>query len=727
MDVMLVGGASPMMKKLLLKLYKEGHRIYVLSGNRNPLDRYEHVFERYDFPYSADSVKEVFRSVDPDVTILLGAFDSNLYEKDSRREAVEYAAGLQNVLLSWSALNKGRLIYLSSVEVYGNSYTIPVTEAVKPIPSSMRSMLLLQAEESCRFYQERLEKDVVILRLDRLYDVPKDKDEAELGICESKCLQAFRDGTVTYKSNYYYGLTYAGDAVESIYKLIACDSHRYGLYNVSSGKAYPDTQIVDDISKTLGKEPEKIDNTLEEQSSVILSNNRLKEEFGFDIWYTPAEIVQKTVRYMKKHSGRFLDNDHPGLSIWRRIYYKILKLLGAWVPYIENLILFIPFFMLNNRATESQYFSKIDFYLIYVLLFSVVHGQRQATFSALLATAGYIFRQMYNNSGLTVVTDYNTYVWIAEIFIVGLVVGYMKDRLNFLKEEKEQEVDFLSERVTDITDINDSNLRVKEGLITQVVNYDYSLGTVYEMISNLGEDDPTKILFRAITLIRDVTECRDVSIYRIDDNNYARLFGYTTEKAASMGHTIYLPGNEPFYDAALKKAVFLNRNMDENYPMMEYCVYEGEKPDLLIMLWSIPFERMTIDESNRLIVLGKLIKNTVKRTENYLEFFKNERYSDGERIFNAETFADLINTYREAKKRNMTEYTIIKTAPMNEDITNAEELVSQTVYSTDYVGYGHDGALYILLSGTSGEDYGPLIRRLNEKGISAEINRETVL
>lgn len=405
MDVMLVGGASPMMKKLLLKLYKEGHRIYVLSGNRNPLDRYEHVFERYDFPYSADSVKEVFRSVDPDVTILLGAFDSNLYEKDSRREAVEYAAGLQNVLLSWSALNKGRLVYLSSVEVYGNSYTIPVTEAVKPIPSSMRSMLLLQAEESCRFYQERLEKDVVILRLDRLYDVPKDKDEAELGICESKCLQAFRDGTVTYKSNYYYGLTYAGDAVESIYKLIACDSHRYGLYNVSSGKAYPDTQIVDDISKALGKEPEKIDNTLEEQSSVILSNNRLKEEFGFDIWYTPAEIVQKTVRYMKKHSGRFLDNDHPGLSIWRRIYYKILKLLGAWVPYIENLILFIPFFMLNNRATESQYFSKIDFYLIYILLFSVVHGQRQATFSALLATAGYIFRQMYNNSGLTVVTD----------------------------------------------------------------------------------------------------------------------------------------------------------------------------------------------------------------------------------------------------------------------------------------------------------------------------------
>ena len=29
MDVMLVGGVSPMMRNLSLKLHKEGHRIYV--------------------------------------------------------------------------------------------------------------------------------------------------------------------------------------------------------------------------------------------------------------------------------------------------------------------------------------------------------------------------------------------------------------------------------------------------------------------------------------------------------------------------------------------------------------------------------------------------------------------------------------------------------------------------------------------------------------------------
>lgn len=723
MDIMLVGGVSPLMRRLSLKLYKEGHRIFLLSGSRNPVGRCEHIFEQYDFPYSASSVEELFRSINPDVTIVMGAFDGNLYKNDLKNKAVEYAAGLQNTLYSWAALNKGRLIFLSSVEVYGDSYQIPVTEAIKPMPGGLRSMMILQAEESCRFYQNQLDKDVIILRLDRLYDVPKDINEAALGICESMCLEAFRDGTVTYRKNYMHGLTYTGDAIESIYKVITCQKHRFGLYNISSGKAFSESQIANAVFKAIGKEPEQIDNTLEEQRSVILSNERIKEEFGFEVRYEPEEIVQKTLKYMKRHSGRFLDREHPGQSIWRRIYYKTMKSIGAWVPYIENLLLFIPFFMLNNRATESLYFSKIDFYLIYVLLFAVVHGQRQATFSAFLATAGYIFRQMYNASGLAIVTDYNTYVWIAEIFIVGLMVGYMKDRINNLKEEKEQEIDFLAERVTDITDINDSNLRVKEGLITQVVNYNYSMGTVYEMIEELGEDNPTKILFRALTLMRNVTDCKDVSVYLVNQKEYARLFGYTSQKSASMGDVIYLPDKKPFYDAFSKNIVFLNRNMDSEYPMMAYCICEDDKPVMMLMLWSIPFERMTIDESNRLIVLGKLIYKSVKRAENYLELSHGERYSDNG-VLKSETFEELVETYREAEKKNMIRFTLLKVISAQSDMQGIGAVISEIISATYYTGYGNDGSMYILVTGTDRQYCDSLIGRLEQIGISTVISKE---
>ena len=77
--------------------------------------------------------------------------------------------------------------------------------------------------------------------------------------------------------------------------------------------------------------------------------------------------------------------------------------------------------MIHNRAVGSQYFAKLDAYLLYVLLFAIVYGQQQAIFSALLATAGYCFRQMYNQSGLEVLMDNPSSV--GTDLIVGAVAG----------------------------------------------------------------------------------------------------------------------------------------------------------------------------------------------------------------------------------------------------------------------------------------------------------------
>lgn len=162
-------------------------------------------------------------------------------------------------------------------------------------------------------------------------------------MCQRKCLEAIGNSTVTYRRNYQYGLTYIGDAVESIYQLATCPSHRYGLYHISSSEAYSELQIADAIEKNLGSELDKLDNTREEQRSVILSNERLKGEFGFKVRCEPEETIRKTLQYMKRHSGRFLDSSHTGWDIWHRLYFKMIGLFGALVPYLENLVLFIPF------------------------------------------------------------------------------------------------------------------------------------------------------------------------------------------------------------------------------------------------------------------------------------------------------------------------------------------------------------------------------------------------
>ena len=399
-------------------------------------------------------------------------------------------------------------------------------------------------------------------------------------------------------------------------------------------------------------------------------------------------------------------------------------MLGALVPYMENLVCFIPFFMLNNRAVGSQYFSKIDFYLLYVLLFAVVHGQRQATFSALLATAGYMFRQMYGKTGLMVVTDYNTYVWVAEIFILGLVVGYMKDQIRFMQEEKVQEVDFLSERVHDIADINDSNLRVKEGLITQVVNYDNSLGTIYDMIEQLEADHPAIILFRAMTLLQKLMGSQDVSLYRINDEQYGRLFGYTSVRAASLGSTLHIPDETSMYEAFEKQEVYLNREMNPRYPVMAYCLYENEKMSLAIMLWSIPFERMTIDESNRFIVIGKLIQKAVRQSAAYLDLLKDRRYEEGSPALQESAFEEYKEVYRTAGSRNLCEYSLLRVLAEKATLKETSITIGNILRETDRIGYGNDGTLQILLTSTDQKGCEFVRRRLHENGIETEVMEE---
>ena len=107
MNILLVGGSSNFMNRLIRKLKKEGHRVCLLTGNRYKDDSYERVFEAYRFPYDCESVKAVFESVLPDVTIFLGAYDSNFRWSEEEKTIVQFMTGLMNCMLSFDVSGRG--------------------------------------------------------------------------------------------------------------------------------------------------------------------------------------------------------------------------------------------------------------------------------------------------------------------------------------------------------------------------------------------------------------------------------------------------------------------------------------------------------------------------------------------------------------------------------------------------------------------------------------------
>ncbi len=729
MEVLLVGSDNELMRTMINKLNKEGHRCYVLTGNKNQVGSYKNAYEKYRFPYESDCLKEIFDSVRPDVTIFLGVYDYNFDWSDPRKEAVRYQTALQNVLTSFSMLKGGRFIYLSSQEVYSQSYANDIDEREETSAYSFRSVAIVQGEDVCRNYKQMMGTDTVILRLDHLYLMPEkemggNRMSIESNPCAKMCIEAIETGYIQANANKVFSLLYVNDAVEAIYKAAAAPSLKRGLYHVSSGEVINEMELAQKIQKEMGQEVSIVDNTVGSLVRVVLDHGVFAGELGLTVFHHVDEVVVKMAKYIKKYSASFINlEDVRGHR--KRDWRQTLRVIfDALIPFIENLICFIPFFMLNNRAVGSRYFANLDFYLLYVLLFAIVYGQQQATFSAVLAVGGYCFRQMYNRSSLEVLLDYNTYVWIAQLFILGLAVGYMKDRLRTIRNENKHEVQYMVNQLDDIQDINTSNVRIKNMLEVQLVNQNDSFGKIYEITSSLDQYEPSEVLFYAAEILARLVDSKDVAIYTIANRSYARLFSATSPKARELGNSIEYTKMEDMYRLLKEKRVYINRSMDPQYPLMADAIYAEDEMQLILMVWGIPWERMTLSQANMLVIIGYLIQNAVLRANRYLDALEQQRYLQGTKVLDAEAFESLVKAYLTARNKGLTECTILEIDIEGKNLEKCGSELVGLMRQSDYIGKMSDGRLCALLSNTDNKDAEFVIKRFGKTGYKSVIRED---
>lgn len=728
MDILLIGGISSFMRLLVSKLSKEGHKVYVLTEEKKENYNFQKVFEAYHFEYNNVCIREVFESVRPDVSVFTGAYDTNFTWEDAQNTAVKFSSGLMNILFGYAAANKGRFIYLSSEEVYQKSYAYDVREEEPYTAYTQKGQALAIGEEMCINYQKMLNADIVVLRLGNMYSIPEEPAEMDR-ICAKMCMAAIDTGEITVNVQRNVSVIYASDAVEFIYKMASTKRHDYNLYQISDTVPVAETDMAKIIQNALGGE-EKV-KIAEENSAkdtgVILSNKLFADEFGIQIRHKPSKVLPGLARYLKKNVTKFSRLDSAPRSFIERLKLKTKGLFIAAVPFFENLVLFIPFFMLNNRATGSQFFSHIDFYLLYVLLFAIVHGQQQAIFSSLLAVAGYCFRQMYNRTGFDVLLDYNTYIWIAQLMILGLVVGYMRDELRMVKEEDAHEIKYLSGQLDDISDINVSNVRVKEILSDQLVNQNDSFGKIYEITSRLDKYEPEEVIFYAAEVLSKLMGSKDVAIYMVANRSYARLFSATSAKARSLGNSINYKDMGIMYESMAERKVYINRDMDGQYPLMANAIYSEDEMQLILMVWGIPWERMTLGQANLLTIIGYLIQNAVIRATRYMSALEEQRYIQGTNILEEEAFTSLVKAYLNAKTKNLTECTLVSVETGIMPKVKVSQELSPLVRQTDYLGRLKDGKVYALLSNTNTNDAEFVRKRFIEKGFPCQVEEDIII
>ena len=200
MDILLIGGRSRVMDAVIDKLSKEGHRIYILTGAKHMSYRYRKVFEQYDFPYDSDCLNEVFESVNPDVVLFMGAYDSNFDWNNSKNSSVNYSAGVMNTLIATSKIADARMIYLSSEDVFGCFNRENYTEEDSIRTDNLKALTIAQGENTCLNFAKTSGLDCVILRMDHIFYIPKKRTEVREH-CASMCLEAMDTGRIVYQKD----------------------------------------------------------------------------------------------------------------------------------------------------------------------------------------------------------------------------------------------------------------------------------------------------------------------------------------------------------------------------------------------------------------------------------------------------------------------------------------------------------------------------------------------
>lgn len=718
--VLIVGNYNAFTSQLIKKIHIDKWRIYTLTSSTT-LIKPTYVLEQFVFEYSSESVKEVIKSCSPDVIIYTGAYDS-LYNWDNDNAnniALSFTKDISNMLIAATMNSVGHFIYLSSEAVFEGEYSIDIKEDMTVYPSSYKSIAIAQGEALTLHTGQTNQMEITVVRFANMYGIPSNRQEC-FDIYSRMCFDALLNGRLRVNAKRIFSSIYVKDAVEALYVLINAPNRKHNIYHISSTEEVTEDQIASLIKENSSYPIDIIDQTRGLRHRQILSNERFHKEFTIDIRNSYKEIVPKIISYINRHKKRFLSIEE--IIERRENVHHFYRLFRKVIPYIESVLLFVFVFMLSHGIIDNKYLQGANFYMLYVLLFALVYGRQQAIFASLLSSIGYITSNLLEAQSVSLLIDTHIYIQIVQIFVVGLSVGHLRDKFTDINTDMSNEVKFLKGKLKDITTINSSNKRIKEYYSDKIISSTESIGRIYNITSRLHNAEKGEVLFSALDTLKEIMGTDDVSIYLASQSSYCRLASSSSPLASSLGKSITMSNYQMIFDQLHAGQVFINRTLDNKLPMMASSIFnEEDNMRIIILIWNLPYERMTLYYANLLTIVGALVYSVFVRDANYLDALAYKRLIPGTSILQEDAFRDIVDIYMRAGDKGYSESTILHIQKGEMSIMEINNKIKPSLRETDYIGMMSNKSLAILLTNSSKDDSLIVKDRLERSGISTRL------
>ncbi len=243
------------------------------------------------------SLVEAMRGVD--VVFHDAAFVSIRGSFEKVRETLETNfIGTLNVLEACVESKVKKIVFASSMDVYGEPKYVPVDESHPLITKSPYGLSKITGELMCKIFKERHGLDYVALRYFNTYGT-RQTLSSYVGVTTIFINKALKGEPLTIHGDGSQTRDYVWVKDVARANVLAAFSDASGVFNVGSGKEVSVNQIADMIIKNIGGEKTYLEAPPGEIKRIAADIAKAKKEFGFEPTATLEEKIPELIKAWK--------------------------------------------------------------------------------------------------------------------------------------------------------------------------------------------------------------------------------------------------------------------------------------------------------------------------------------------------------------------------------------------------------------------------------------------
>lgn len=615
-----------------------------------------------------------------------------------------------------------QLIYLSSLSVFSGNSALEITEQTIPQPLSDSDKTIFLGEKICLEYSNKQNYLTHIFRFSELYGA-SENDYLKGNICTRYCQKMIQDEEIEVFTNKRHYLLHIDDAVDGLYKVMTSGATEGEIYHVVGDEKYSylEPEIMACLRKEIPYETKvKVVENDQEVTNKKYPNDKIKK-LSFREKYKLKDKIGEIYYTILKGEKRFSIIDSEKESLLGRLFTIDSKVKDRILPYVENILFFIILNIFVYFTRTMSFHEVVDVYLLYIVVISLIYGFEQSVFTIMLIVGAKIYLTIYSNIEALTLTNQYMFMWILFIFTIGTMVGYLKEEYKIKYADMTDEKKYLEDQLAAIKEINAINIEVKELYESRLLNYTDSYGRIHEIAAELDAVEPQGIIFKAIRVIQKIMDTEEVSIYIASGNNrFFRLMASSAEKTRELSASPKTSEYIRLFEKMEQKEIYVNTDLDPNYPMMAGGIYKNGDLQSIVMIWSLPLESHNLYQMNIFEVTCRLIESKLNVAYEYMSNINTSYQLKYENMLDEHSFEETLTIYRLGREEGIVEYALLE-LEKDEALTREEFInrINKNIREADYM-FVREKSAQILLTNTDQQGAQLVVNRLKTAGLTVK-------